>query len=239
MRIIAAVDIMQGNVVRLTRGDPNLKVVYSSNPVRMAEQWVREGADMLHVVDLDATLALGSNRDIVREICRRVSIPVQVAGGLRDLRSIEDALSYAYSVVIGTLAYKDKDTLARLISRYGNDRIVVALDHSNGKVVIYGWRSITGVSVLDAVMQFKLIGVKRFLLTSIDRDGTMQGVDLDAIKDVSKVDGIEVIASGGIASMEDVSMLKRYGIYGVILGKALYENRIRIDEVKRVIKSIY
>lgn len=235
MRVIAAVDIMQGNVVRLTRGDPNLKVVYSSDPLSMAEQWVREGADMLHVVDLDATLALGSNREVVREICRGVSIPVQVAGGLRDIRSIEDALGYAYSVVIGTLAYKDRGTIARLVDSYGNDRIIVAIDHSQGKVMIHGWRSITGMSVLDAIRDFRSIGVKRFLLTSIDRDGTMQGVDLDTIRDVSSVDGVEVIASGGIASIEDVLMLKGYGIYGVILGKALYENRIRIDEVKRVI----
>jgi phosphoribosylformimino-5-aminoimidazole carboxamide ribotide isomerase len=237
MKIIAAIDLMQGKVVRLTRGDPNLKVVYSSEPLMVAELWEREGADMLHIVDLDSTLAISNNKDIIKKICTRVSIPVQVAGGLRDTNIIKEMLEYSNSVVIGTLAYNDKDLFAKLLNIYGNDRIVVAVDHVNGKVMVHGWKNAAGMSVLDAVKHFRSIGAKRFLLTSIDRDGTMQGVDTDTLKDVLTISGIEVIASGGVASINDILALKELGVYGVILGKALYENRISIGDVKRVLKK--
>jgi phosphoribosylformimino-5-aminoimidazole carboxamide ribotide isomerase len=237
MKIIAAIDLMQGKVVRLTRGDPNLKVVYSSEPLMVAELWEREGADMLHIVDLDSTLAISNNKDIIKKICTRVSIPVQVAGGLRDTNIIKEMLEYSNSVVIGTLAYNDKDLFAKLLNIYGNDRIVVAVDHVNGKVMVHGWKNAAGMSVLDAVKHFRSIGTKRFLLTSIDRDGTMQGVDTDTLKDVLTINGIEVIASGGVASINDILALKELGVYGVILGKALYENRISIGDVKRVLKK--
>ncbi len=237
MKIIAAIDLMQGKVVRLTKGDPNLKVVYSNEPLMVAELWKHEGADMLHIVDLDATLAIANNnKDIIKEICTKVGIPVQVAGGLRDMNSIKEMLEYSNSVVIGTLAYNDEDLFAKLLNIYGSDRIVVAVDHSNGKVMVHGWKTATDINVFDAVKHFRSIGAKRFLLTSIDRDGTMQGIDTNIIEDILTLDGIEVIASGGVASIYDILILKELGVYGVILGKALYENRISIGEVKRMIK---
>ena len=132
MKIIPAIDLMEGKVVRLYKGNPNKKTIYSEDPLEIAKKWERAGADMLHLVDLDATLGMGSNFEVLRNIAKSVSIPVEVAGGLRNQSLIENALGFAQRVVIGTLAYRDKTTLDKLLTMYGNDRIVVSVDHSDG-----------------------------------------------------------------------------------------------------------
>jgi phosphoribosylformimino-5-aminoimidazole carboxamide ribotide isomerase len=235
MKLIAAIDIMQGSVVRLLKGNPNEKVVYSRDPLSTAFRWLGEGADMLHIVDLDATLSDSNNRGIIKDICSRLRgmIRIQVAGGLRSIDTISEMIEYA-DVVIGTIAYKREDLLKYLLDTYGNDRVVVAVDHSGGRVVIDGWRSSTGIPVIDAMRHIISLGAKRFLLTSVDRDGTMQGIDVDTVRSISSIDA-EVIVSGGVASIEDIKVLESMDVYAVILGKALYEGKINIKDIRRVL----
>jgi len=140
MKVIPAVDLLDGKVVRLVKGDPNNKIVYSDDPVRTAKKWESEGADALHIVDLDATLTRGSNSSMVNKITEQVNIPVQVAGGIRSLDLAQQLLKNVNRVVLGTLAYKDPTSVEKLVKEFGSDRVVVAIDQIQGKVMIDGWR---------------------------------------------------------------------------------------------------
>ncbi|MEM0029858.1 MAG: 1-(5-phosphoribosyl)-5-[(5-phosphoribosylamino)methylideneamino] imidazole-4-carboxamide isomerase [Candidatus Nitrosocaldus sp.] len=238
MKIIPAIDLMDGKVVRLTKGDPSRRTVYSDDPFAVALLWASEGADALHVVDLDATLSLeAGNRTIVEGISRSVSIPVQAAGGIRSLDSAVSMLKHVYAIVIATLAFRDEHALTRLLEYYGYERIIVALDHDEyGIVKVHGWKDSTGIGIEDALKHFSALGVRRFLVTDTARDGTMLGLDhasLRMIRDAHRA-GLEIIASGGITTLEDVRMVRDAGAYAVILGKALYEGKIGIGEAKRL-----
>ncbi|MGH9921667.1 MAG: 1-(5-phosphoribosyl)-5-[(5-phosphoribosylamino)methylideneamino]imidazole-4-carboxamide isomerase [Nitrososphaerales archaeon] len=231
MKIIPAVDLLDGKVVRLVKGDPNNKIVYSDDPIQTAKRWEHEGADALHIVDLDATLTRGSNASIVKQITEKISIPVQVAGGIRSIDLAQELLKNVDRVVLGTLAYEDSASVEKLVKEFGGDRIVVAIDQMQGKVMIDGWRKSSGMNMLDAIENFKQVNVKYFLLTSIDRDGTLSGPDIDALnKACSK--NVNIIASGGISKNEDISKVKQTGAYGVILGKALYDGKVDIMHAK-------
>ena len=235
MKIIPAIDLMEGKVVRLYKGNPNKKTIYSEDPLGIAKKWERAGADMLHLVDLDATLGMGSNFEVLRNIAKSVNIPVEVAGGLRNQSLIENALGFAQRVVIGTLAYRDKTTLDKLLTMYGNDRIVISVDHSDGLIVVNGWQQTTKVSLIDAVNEFTAMGFSEFLSTSVDRDGTLQGPDLKWLQRINEIKNLNIIASGGISGIDDVNKVKEIDPFGVILGKALYENKVSIEEVKKLI----
>ena len=235
MKIIPAIDLMEGEVVRLYKGDPDKKTVYSDNPLEIAKKWESAGADMIHLVDLDATLGSGSNFEALRSIAKSVNIPVQVAGGLRNEKIIESALEFAQRVVIGTLAFNDKTALGKLLTRYGNEKLVISVDHNDGLIVVNGWQETTKLSLIDAVNEFVEMGFSEFLSTSIDRDGTLQGPDLKWLQKIKKIKNLNIIASGGISSIEDVNKVKEIDPFGVILGKALYENKVSIEEVKKLI----
>jgi phosphoribosylformimino-5-aminoimidazole carboxamide ribotide isomerase len=234
MKIIPAIDLMDGKVVRLYKGDPSKKTIYSDYPLEIAKKWQSAGADMLHLVDLDATLGRGSNFELLQNIAKSVSIPVQVAGGLRSKKIIENALEFAQRIVIGTLAFKEKIVLNKLLTTYGNERIVISVDHSDGVIVVNGWQQTTDISLIDAVNEFVKMGVTEFLSTNVDRDGTLQGPDLEWIQQINKIENINVIASGGISNIEDIMKVKETTQFGVILGKALYENKISIEEAKKL-----
>ncbi|MGH9879745.1 MAG: 1-(5-phosphoribosyl)-5-[(5-phosphoribosylamino)methylideneamino]imidazole-4-carboxamide isomerase, partial [Nitrososphaerales archaeon] len=231
MKIIPAVDLLDGKVVRLVKGDPNNKIVYSDDPIQTAKRWEHEGADALHIVDLDATLTRGSNASIVKQITEKISIPVQVAGGIRSIDLAQELLKNVDRVVLGTLAYKDSASVEKLVKEFGGDRIVVAIDQMAGKVMIDGWRKSSGMDMLDAIEKFKQVSMKYFLLTSIDRDGTLSGPDIDALNQACSKN-VNIIASGGISKNEDISKVKQTGAYGVILGKALYDGKVDIMHAK-------
>jgi len=234
MKIIPAIDLMEGKVVRLYKGDPNKKTIYSEDPIETAKKWESAGADMIHLVDLDATLGLGSNFDILRNIVESIQIPVQVAGGLRNEKTIEEALGFAKRVVIGTLAFKDKITLGNLLATHGTERLVISVDHNDGLIVVNGWQDTTKTPLIDAVNDFRKMGFSEYLSTSIVRDGTLQGPDLESLKMVNEIDGVNLIVSGGISNIEDVIKVKKLNPFGVILGKALYESQVTIEEAKGV-----
>jgi len=234
MKIIPAIDIMDGQVVRLYKGDPTQKTIYSDNPIEIAKKWEQKGAEMLHIVDLDATLGTGSNLSIIKKIIENVSIPVEVAGGLRDESIVMDTAQISARVVIGTLAFKDKITLKKLLENLGPKKIVISVDHKDGEIVIHGWQKRTGVKLIDAIKDFLDMGFSEFLLTNVNRDGTLEGPDLKFLEQACQLENANVIASGGISNVKDVQDVKEKNSIGVILGKALYENKISIQEAKEV-----
>ena len=234
MKIIPAIDLMNGEVVRLYKGDPNQKTIYSDNPVEIAKKWEQNGADMLHIVDLDATLGKGSNLPIIKKIIENVSIPLEIAGGLRNESMVLDAAQIAKRVVLGTLAFKDQKTLKKLLEKLGHEKIVISVDHKEGEIVIHGWQKGTGIKLIDAINDFVAMGFTEFLLTDVNRDGTLEGPDLNFLEQACQLDNTNIIASGGISNVKDVIDVKEKNSYGVILGKALYENKISIQEAKKI-----
>ena len=234
MKIIPAIDLMEGKVVRLYRGDPKKKTIYSENPLEIAKKWESAGADMLHLVDLDATLGTGSNFELLKDIAESVKIPVEVAGGFRNEKIVEEAIEFAQRVVIGTLAFKDKTVLDKLLKTYGNEKLVISVDHKDGLIVVNGWQHTTDVALIDAVNDFIKMGFSEYLSTSIVRDGTLDGPDLESLKMVNEIKNVNLIVSGGISNIEDIVKVKELDPFGVILGKALYENQVTIEEAKRI-----
>ena len=234
MKIIPAIDLMEGKVVRLYRGDPEKKTIYSDNPIDVAKKWEKAGADMIHLVDLDATLGLGSNFEIIKKLVSEVSIPVEVAGGLREEAIISNTLSFASRVIIGTLAFQDKEILQKLLDSFGKEKIVISVDHVDGKILVDGWQKYTGKNLIEAMNSFVEMGFSDFLLTNVSKDGTLEGPDLKFLEEACKIKNVNVISSGGISNISDVSKVKAKSAYGVILGKALYENLLSIEEAKKI-----
>jgi phosphoribosylformimino-5-aminoimidazole carboxamide ribotide isomerase len=235
MYVIPAVDIMDGNVVRLVKGNPADKVVYGNDPVETAKKWENAGADLLHVVDLDATLRTGrKNAEYVSRIIDAVKIPVEVAGGIRSIPAVNEMFQKnAAKVVIGTMAYKNPESIRKLAKKNRN-KIIVSLDQNNGDVMIDGWRETTGSSVIDSMAFFMDMGIREFLLTSVNRDGTMNGPDITMLSSAVMFTNANIIASGGISSVEDAIKVRNVGCSAVILGKALYEGKLSVEKVKAI-----
>ncbi len=235
MHVIPAIDIMDGNVVRLVKGNPADKVVYGDDPVETAKKWEKAGADLLHVVDLDATLRTGrKNAEFVSKIIDAVKIPVEVAGGIRSIPAVNEMLrKNAAKVVLGTMAYKDPGSIRRLAKKNRN-KIVVSLDQNNGIVMIDGWRETAGAGVTDSIVSFMAMGIREFLLTSVNRDGMMNGPDITMLSSAAGFADANIIASGGISSIEDAIKVRNIGCSAVILGKALYEGKLSIEKVKAI-----
>ena len=240
MNIIPAIDILEGKVVRLVKGDLQNKIVYSDNPIEIAKKMETQGANIIHVVDLDATLTTGwnnnqNNTEIILKIIDSIKIPVQVAGGIRSIDAINKMFEKkAEKIVIGTLAYKNPQVLQQL-SKDKVEKIVISIDQNKGIVMIDGWRQPSGFKVIEAIKFFMAKGIKEFLLTTVDRDGTFNGPDLDTLSYASNVNGAKIIASGGISSMEDIIRVKNIGCSAVILGKSIYDGKIDVKKAIAVI----
>ena len=234
MKVIPAIDLMEGQVVRLYQGKPENKTVYSNDPLNVAKKWENAGADMLHLVDLDATLQRGSNLKLVEKIAKEISIPIQVAGGLRAESIISEALDFAQRVVLGTIAFKDIELVSKLAAKFGTNRIVISADHNDGMIVVNGWQQSTSISLIDAMQIFTGRNFSEFLVTNVSRDGTMKGPDLHYLEKACSFPHANVIASGGISNLGDITAVKKCNAHGVILGKALYEGKISIEEAKKL-----
>ena len=235
MKVLAAIDIMNGDVVRLTKGDQLTKKVYSNDPVQVAKKWAKDGADMLHIVDLDAAFGNESgNLSIISEILHSVNIPIQIGGGIRNTEIFEKIVKMGFSkIVVGTMAYRNVNELRLLSKNYG-DKIVISLDEINGKVMIEGWKSSSDYKVEDAINKFNKLGISNFLLTSIIKDGTLSGPDIVTLNSINTDRKSKIIASGGISSLVDVLRVRSIGCDSLILGKALYEERLDIKKVKAI-----
>lgn len=232
MIVIPAIDLRTGRVVRLFRGDFAAETVYEDDPVEVAVRFQTEGARRLHIVDLDAARGTGSNRDIVREICRAIAIPVQLGGGLRTLPAVEEALEDgAARAILGTAAALDTAFVEDAV-RHFHDRVVVAVDVRDGRVMTHAWQA-EGPRVEEALPALSDAGTPRFLVTSIRMDGTMDGPDLDLYRLVLGLTERPAIASGGVRVADDVRELRDLGLEAAVVGKALYSGTLRLEEVVR------
>ncbi len=240
--IIPAVDIRGGRCVRLYQGDYGRETVFSDDPIGMAKRWVELGARRLHVVDLDAARSGAStNRELIARLIREVPVPVQVGGGVRSAADVAWWLAEgrADRVVIGTLAFTDRQTVSELAASWG-DRIAVALDVREGTVQVRGWTESAGVPVERAVRELADSGIRRFVYTNIARDGTLEGPDVDGLAKVLSAApaGVRFIASGGVASVADVEALARLDIDGVIIGRALYDGRVDLKDALEAVRRV-
>ena len=232
MIVIPAIDLRGGRCVRLFRGDVDAETAYDDDPVEIARRFEMDGARRLHVVDLDAARDEGSNREVVKDICRNVAIPVQLGGGIRTLDAIDEALEDgAARAILGTAAALDPDFVADSVRRFG-DRVVVALDVRDGRVMTHGWRE-DGPSFDDALKALDEANAPRMLVTSIVRDGTMDGPDLDLYRRMLELTDRPVIASGGVRVADDVWALREIGVEAVVIGKAMYAGTLKMHEVVR------
>ncbi|AER66564.1 1-(5-phosphoribosyl)-5-((5-phosphoribosylamino)methylideneamino) imidazole-4-carboxamide isomerase [Thermovirga lienii DSM 17291] len=236
MEVFPALDIFDQKVVRLYKGDFNKTTIYSENPIKTAENFAAQGAKWVHVVDLEgAQKGAPVHLDLLKELSQ-LGLKVQFGGGLRTFDDVEKALtSGASRVMVGSLLFKDEIAPMVLINKFGN-RIVPAIDIKKGMVATHGWGKTCSLSPSDAVRKLLGIGYKTFLITSVDRDGTLMGPDIalyDAII-TQATPKPEIIAAGGIASISHILELKRSGVSGVVLGKALYEGKIKISEALEV-----
>jgi phosphoribosylformimino-5-aminoimidazole carboxamide ribotide isomerase len=230
--VIPAIDLRGGRVVRLFRGDFRHETAYEDDPVEVARRFEAEGARRLHVVDLDAAAGEGSNREIVREICRTVAIPVQLGGGIRTLDAVERALEDgAARAILGTAAALDHGFVAEAVDQVG-DGILVGVDVRAGHVWTHGWR-VEGPRLEDAVPALAAAGAPRFIVTSIARDGTMEGPDLPLYERMREFTETPVIASGGVRVADDVWALRELGVEACVVGKAMYSGTLRLEEVVR------
>jgi phosphoribosylformimino-5-aminoimidazole carboxamide ribotide isomerase len=240
MLIIPAIDLINGECVRLEQGDYAKKTVYSSDPVQTARAFADAGAEMLHIVDLDgARDGFPQNLDVIERIAGAVSIPIELGGGLRNLSAVEAAFAAgAARAVLGTAVLDEPDWFKQAIAKYG-ERIVVGIDARNGMVAVKGWLETTTVPALELIERMKTLGVEEIIYTDIARDGMLTGPNLDALKEVGQA-GIKIVASGGVSSLDDIRNLRSlssYGVYAVIIGKALYTNQIDLAEAVAAARS--
>ncbi len=232
MIVIPAIDLLDGKVVRLVKGDPDNPTVYSDNPVEVAERWAAEGAEMLHIVDLDASLQTGNNnRKMIYKIAASIQIPVQAAGGIRSVEIINEMLKNVNKIVLGTIAFQEPDLIGKMTKKK-KGRIVLAVDYRDGTVVVNGWKERTNFSIQDAIYDFQTVGITEFLLTSVEKDGTLSGLDFSSLRYASTFPDIKIIASGGVSSLEDILRARTAGCSSIILGKALYDRRISISHAR-------
>ena len=231
MKVIPSIDLMKGQVVRLIQGDPNRATVYGINGSNTAKKYEELGANTLHIVDLDATLSRGNNLNAIRRIRKKVSMQIQVGGGIRSIEYVNNLMEMGIDkLVIGTIALEKRELFKEILSKIGNARIVVALDYKGEQVVTRGWTKKTGLKMLDALQEISALDVKTFLLTCVERDGMLIGPDIDALKEAKRVSGAEIQASGGVSNINDVENLMLAGVDAVIIGKALYERKIRLED---------
>lgn len=232
MEVIPAIDLKSGRCVRLYQGDYQRETVYSDDPVSVALTWQQEGAPRLHLVDLDgAAGGKPANLEILSQIIRSLSIPVQVGGGIRDEETAQTLLAAgADRVVIGTAAVEQPSMVEDLCRIHGADRVVVAVDARDGRVAIKGWTEQSLISAGELAQRMFLLGVTRLLYTDISRDGTLTEPNFEANAALVRDTGMAVLASGGITSLEHIRQLGSTGVEGVILGRALYDGVITLPE---------
>jgi len=238
LQLIPAIDLMNGKIVRLTHGDPKTAKVYSQfgGPVETAKKWKADGATKLHIIDLDAALGMGNNLSVIADIAENVDLPIQVGGGIRNIEAVEKVLKLGVSqVILGALAFSDPDAVTQVQQEFGSGAVIVALDNRDGKIMVEGWKTATALSMKEALEKFVALGVKAFLVTSITKDGTLSGPDLDTLREACQHPDVEVIAAGGIGGLNDLVALKRVGVEGAVIGKALYEGRFTLKEALKTV----
>ena len=231
MYIIPAIDLINGKAVRLVKGDYNQVTVYSDDPASVAEDFERDGAKLLHVVDLDgAKDGTTANFDTVAEIIRRTGLSVEIGGGIRDIERVEKYMEIGVDrVIIGTAAVTDPEFLCEAVKRYG-EKIVVGVDVKDGYVAIKGWLEVSRLSCFDFCQTLSKMGVNTVICTDISKDGMMSGTNMELYRSLSEKFGMRIIASGGVSSLEDIKELSDMELYGAIVGKAIYTGAVKLTD---------
>jgi phosphoribosylformimino-5-aminoimidazole carboxamide ribotide isomerase len=241
MIIIPAIDLKEGKCVRLEQGLMDKDTVFNDNPGAQARAWQDQGAELLHIVDLDGAFAgEPKNRDAIEAIVKAISIPSQLGGGIRDIATIEAYLSLGLSrVIIGTAAQRNPELVREACAKFPG-QIVVGIDAKNGMVAVQGWAEVTDITAIELAKKFEGFGVSAIIYTDISRDGMLQGPNLEATKALAEAVTIPVIASGGVSTLKDIENLmaiESSGISGVITGKAVYTGAIRLAEAVALTKT--
>jgi len=236
--IYPAIDLRAGEVVRLLRGDPAFQTTYGGNPAEVARRWLAYGVTWLHVVNLDGAFGEQDSKNItgLQDIMNAVkstsvSAQVQYGGGIRSLGEIERALSTGISrVILGTIAIENPDLLEKALHSFGNHCITLSIDARDNKVAVRGWTKETATDPIILGKRFYSMGLRTAVFTNINRDGSGKGVDVATTKEIATATGLSVIASGGVASLEDVRHVREAGLSGLIIGRALYDGNIKLEE---------
>ena len=241
MIIFPAIDIRGGKCVRLLKGDFNQETVFSDSPADMARKWQAQGAEYLHLVDLDGALAGSSqNLNAIEEILQAVDIPTELGGGIRSMEQIDQLLAMGITrVILGSVAVKNPDLVREACAKYG-ERIVVGIDAKDGIVAVEGWGKSGNIGVIELAQKMQEAGVKTIIYTDISRDGTLSGVNVEATVKLAQESGVKIVASGGVKSLEDIKALKKQeavGIEGVIAGKSIYMGTLDLAAAIKIAKE--
>lgn len=240
MKLFPAVDVRHGRAVRLLRGERGTERVYGSDPVETARRWEREGADVLHVVDLDAAFGEEKQRPLLRRIVEAVSLPVQLGGGVRSAADFRELVDIGcWRVVFGTVALEKPGVVDEALA-LDAERVVVGLDVRDGAIAVRGWTESVNESAIEVARRFRERGVTTFVYTDVSRDGVMEGPNVEETVRLARASGARILASGGVGRLEHLESLSRAAsagadIEGVIVGKALYEEAFTLAEAKRVL----
>ena len=231
MRMYPAIDLKDGECVRLFKGDYDKKTVYSDNPVETALKWQESGADFLHVVDLDgARSGDGKNREVIKEICKRVNMKVQTGGGIRTMDDIDALIECGVArVILGTAAVKNFQLVEEAVKKYG-EKIVVGIDAKNGFVATDGWEKVSELTAVDFAKKVEKAGVRTIIYTDIATDGAMCGPNTEAMRELCDETNLDVIASGGVSCIDDIKALLKTRVEGAITGRAIYDGKLDLKE---------
>ena len=238
MIVIPAVDIMNGKCVRLVRGEPEKSTVYYENPVEAAQLLENQGAELIHLIDLDAALGSGKNIETIKKILKNISANVQIGGGIRTLEKADVLLNLgAYRVIFGTAAVNNTTLVEEAVEKHGSESIAVAIDEKDGKVAVHGWKNKSEKGYLDFARSFGKMGVGALIFTPISVDGTLKGPGIEKTVKLVEAVNVPVIASGGVARLEDLVALSRTGVEGVVVGTAIYEKKFTLEEALEAVKN--
>lgn len=232
MILFPAIDIRDGKCVRLIQGDYAQEIIYNDSPTNMAQEWQNQGAEYIHVVDLDgAKTGNSANKKAIEAIAKAVSIPVQVGGGIRNMDIVDSHIENGVArVIIGTAAIQDPEFLKKAVEKYG-DKIAVSIDARNGLVATDGWTETSDVKAVDLLQDLAEMGVRTVVYTDIMKDGMLQGPNFEELKIMDDASSIDIIASGGVSTEEDIKKLATEDMYGAIIGKALYEGNLSLRKL--------
>ena len=235
MQLYPAIDLKGGKCVRLRQGLFSDVKTYSDNPAEMARRFAADGATFLHVVDLDGALQGQSvNLPVIRKIRKAVDIPIEIGGGIRSAEAAGILLDAGIDrVIVGTKAVKDPSFMRMLVEKFGPEAVAAGVDAKNGIAAVEGWEALSGITAEELCLRMKADGVRTVIYTDISRDGMLTGPNVEVTASLTEVTGLNVIASGGVSSMEDLGRLSAAGIRGAIIGKALYEGRVNLSEAVR------
>ena len=237
MLIMPAVDIKNGKCVQLVQGKPGSEMVEIENPENVAVHWQNQGAKTIHVIDLDGTIDGKTSLDTIKKILKEVSVPIQLGGGIRTVEYAKELLNLDIErLIIGTMGIKNPETIQKLSSEYGSERIMISLDSKDNKVVIKGWQEKIDKSPTELSNEFKQHGAGSILFTNVDVEGLLGGFYTDPLINLKNSVDLPIVYSGGITTINDIKQLKKTGVEGIVIGSALYKNKIDLKEALKVVK---